>query len=169
MLQDSRHCLASVDFLQIKTKTTKSGLYQLWWLKWLIQSLGKRQLLLIQTLLSSIGSYKYHGTLRLWYSHGQWFYKPDSIFKELILSSSRSRSRSGPVQSGPVRSIQVQSGPSQVQSGPVQFRSSQVQSGPDLFLLINIVKLRLSLAFSSSSLASFPNPKPNLKGYISVL
>ena len=30
------------------------------------------------------------------------------------------------VQSGPVRSIQVQSGPGQVQSGPVQFRSSQV-------------------------------------------
>ena len=80
------------------------------------------------------------------------------------------------VRSSPVQSSQVQSGPvrsSQVQvrsrSGPVRSSPVQVQSGPDLFLLINIVKLRLSLAFSSSSLASFPNPKPNLKGYISVL
>ena len=34
--------------------------------------------------------------------------------------------QSSQVQSGPFRSIQVQSGPGQVQSGPVQFRSSQV-------------------------------------------
>ena len=52
---------------------------------------------------------------------GFFFPFSNNLFLFAFLSSSRSRSKSGPV-----RSSQVQSGPFRSRSGPVQFRSSQV-------------------------------------------